>query len=119
MSDIPKYIIKRMIPQKGVNIKDDKIELTYLNLMHHMPVKNLSPLSVEILIDEEEADPFQTTLVIDPQEDPLPPGGKLIFSFPNTFGIKQGETHKVSFEWFGGNVKKIELERVIGPDKSK
>ena len=77
MSDIPKYIIKRMIPQKGVNIKADKIELTYLNIMHHMPVKNLSPLSVEILIDEQEADPFQTTLVIEPQEDPLPPGGKL------------------------------------------
>ena len=107
-----KYILRRMLPANGFNLKDDKIELTYMNLMHPMGVENISPLQMEILLNGEEADCYNMTLTCSAEGDTLPPGGDIKLLFPNTFGLKSGDSVKISFEWFGRNIK-LEQERTL------
>ncbi|MFX0100373.1 MAG: hypothetical protein ACFFCS_12395 [Candidatus Hodarchaeota archaeon] len=111
MSYIPKYILKRMLPASGVNLKGDKIEITYANLINPLNIEGIHPVQMEILINGTEVDPDEVEMST-PPGDTLNAGGEIKFLFPNTFGVNKGDTMKISFHWFGQNIK-LEQDRVL------
>lgn len=114
MTTFPKYIIKRLIPEDGVKLVGNDIQVTVNNVLatipfHRMPDNFIKSIVVKVdnevvasaekpeligktkLIVRGKAYPFDQIKGIEIGE--LPPGESMIVSLPNAKSYKKGETH--------------------------
>lgn len=109
MSYVPKYILKRMVPNDAIKLNGEKIEVKFINVLSPIQIKTLPPNYLDLIhlsvdgkpLDKEilkkvvfEADGKEISL-----ENPFAANNFLItlgmvltIKIPN-IGLKKGETH--------------------------
>lgn len=131
MSYIPKYILKRMIPQDAMKAAEGGVEITLTNVISPLSVDEIpagiDPLEyLEVKMDGEEISAEElkglkltfedTTIGIDNIEDALgktiPVGGQLKIFFP-TDKISAGEEHEVEVTIKTDNPINIKVSRTV------
>ncbi len=112
---IPKYIIKRLVPAKGVKKEGDVLNITFVNVLSPINVSEEFPddLSgkIKVSVDGKELPEeqiFETTLDIEGKTykitelgnlkgETIPVGAQIFIKVPDKDNmIKSGETHKFS-----------------------
>ncbi len=134
MSAIPKYIIKRLIPENAVKLDNDFISIKVLNVLSNLPVSKIPPEFLDVLdvkIDDvhvlktdrkailakcsfvfkERSYPLADIARIEGGEIPI--GQEFSIVFPNVINLKKGEKHKFAMEFKVKRGLSIEFERVI------
>ncbi len=135
MSYIPKYILKRLIPDNAVKIVNNKIEITAVNVISPLTIEDIPEGDlaqyVDIALDgkwfEGQAKSDYVNAIELRYEDKvvtlknvrgfsgltLPVGGQLKLVAPNP-GWKSGETHSVTVKINLDNPIEITAERKVG-----
>ncbi len=136
MSYIPKYILKRMVPDNAVKVVANNIEITIVNVISPLTIEDIpeGDLSqyVDIALDgkwyEGAAKQDFVNKIELRYEDKavtlknvrqfsgltLPVGGQIKLVAPNTGGWKAGETHSVTVKINLDNPVEITAERKVG-----
>lgn len=133
MSYIPKYILKRMIPQDAVKIENDEIVVEMTNVISPISIDEVPENVLEyielkvdgnVIVDGSKPEMGKTLKItwedkvftIDNFKSAvgmtLPVGGKLKIAFKNP-GLASGSTHKFEVTIKTNNPINIEFERTV------
>jgi hypothetical protein len=133
MSYIPKYIIKRLIPEDAVKVDGELLKIKMVNVISpisidEVPDDVLNYLEVkvddEVVLDATKTDmaagmkliwndqEFTLENIKDAQGQTLPVGGELIVCLPNP-GLEVGSTHKFAVTIKTDNPINVEFEREV------
>src|SRR5271157_1312184 len=134
MAYIPKYILKRLIPEDALKIVDDKIEITFINVISPIQITDIpeGDLSqyVDIAIDGKyfegsEKSDFISQIELHYEDKvvtlenvrdfdglTLPVGGQIHVLCPNP-GFSVGETHAITVKILLDNPIEITAERTV------
>lgn len=131
---MPKYILKRLVPNDAVKLKDGIFSVDGVNVISPIPISELpeSPRDVlTIEIDDQvvfspekqeladdvrimiEGDEFNIDTIKQACGGTIPLGVKIHCEMPNKFGFAVGETHKVKVKLSSVYPMEIEMERTI------
>lgn len=131
---MPKYILKRLVPNDAVKLKDGIFSVDGVNVISPIPISELpeSPrdvLTIEIddrvvfspekqeLADDVrimiEGEEFNIDTIKQACGGTIPLGVKVRCEMPNKFGFAVGETHKMKVKLGSVYPMEIEMERTI------
>ena len=134
MSYIPKYIIKRLIPENGVVAEGDVIKVNAVNVISPIAIDevpddfmNFIELKVDdkVVLDGTHRDgadklslgyggkSYNTKNLKEAQGQTIPVGGQILIVFPNTPKLEKGSMHKFTVTIKTNNPINIEFERKV------
>ena len=134
MSYIPKYILKRLIPDNAVKLDGQDLKIQMVNVIQPIPIEEVPEdllkfievkIDNEVVIDAQKKDAaeqmkiqwqdkvFTLKNVKEAQGLTLPVGGTLTIILPNTKGLKVGEMHKFSVLIKADNPINVEFDRKV------
>lgn len=135
MSYIPKYIIKRLITENGVQLEGDMLKFTLVNVISPITIDEIPEdflNFIEIKIDDkvvlngtdQKANGDKMHLKFVDKEFTvqtfkqalgliIPVGGTGVVKFPNVLNLEKGSTHKFAVTIKLNNPVNIEFERKV------
>ena len=134
MSYVPKYVLKRLIPEKAVKLVGGDIQVEMVNVLTPIPFSmipgefvDLVEIKVDdkVVVDSSKPEVAEKAKIIwngkdyalknikEVADGTLPVGDKMTIVIPNIFGFKVGETHTMELTVKIDSPINIKFERTI------